>query len=83
VIIGCADHGSLWDGEQTLLDFNYPAMEVPPDDCLANAFEDELEPGELSEVGFAEHYTMDVARAAKQRQEAGLRPLEYGELIGD
>ena len=56
---------------------------MPPDDCLANAFEDELEPGELSEVGFAEHYTMDVARAAKQRQEAGLRPLEYGELIGD
>ena len=73
-------HSTVWDGEKTLFDFNYQAMGVPPDDCFANAFEDELEPGELSEVGFAEHYTGDIARAAKQRQESGLQPLAYSEL---
>ena len=74
-IITSDKHSTVWDGEMTLFDFNFSAMEVPPDQCFQNAYEEELEPGAMIEVGFAEHFSVDVARTAKQRQEAVLRPL--------
>jgi hypothetical protein len=36
------EHSTVWDGDVTLFDFNFSAMEVPADQCFQDAFMDEL-----------------------------------------
>jgi len=61
-IITSEDHSTVWDGDDTLFDFNLQAFEIHPDECFQLAFEEELKPGKYLQVYFAEHYS--VRRAA-------------------
>jgi hypothetical protein len=65
-IVTSDEHSTVWDGSDTLFDFNYNAMKISPDVCFkaakhgANA--EELQPGAYLEVHLAEHYSVDMAR---------------------
>jgi hypothetical protein len=71
-IITSDAHTTIWDGSDTLSDFNYNAMGISPDECFkaakhgANA--EELKPGEYMELHFTKHYSVDMARVAAARQ---------------
>jgi hypothetical protein len=57
-IITSEDHSTVWDGDDTLFDFNFQAFGVDPNECFDFAFERELKPGKYMRVNFAEHYTV-------------------------
>jgi hypothetical protein len=59
-IITSENHSTVWDGDQTLFDFNLLAFGVPPDECFALANEEHLPPGQELEVHMAEHYSVAV-----------------------
>jgi hypothetical protein len=65
-IIASEDHSTVWDGNDTLFDFNFLAFGIDPNECFDLAFEEELEPGEYLPVDFAEHYSV----AQRSRAEA-------------
>ena len=48
-------HSSVWDGEDTLFDFNYQAFGIDPNECFELAFQRELEPGKYQRVHCPEH----------------------------
>jgi hypothetical protein len=59
-IITSVKHSTVWDGAETLFDFNFLAMGVDPAECFKLAYDQELKPGEyLLPVVFAAHYTED------------------------
>ena len=62
-IITSARHSTVWDGENTLFDFNFQALGVEPNKCFELAFQEELEPGKYGRVNFAPHYSVDSAGA--------------------
>jgi hypothetical protein len=57
-------HSTVWDGNDTLFDFNYLALGVPPDECFRLAYDEEEAPGEYLTVNFARHYTEDKVKVA-------------------
>ena len=57
-IITSEDHSTVWDGNDTLFDFNFQAFGVEPNECFDLAFERELKPGKYTRVYFAEHFTV-------------------------
>jgi hypothetical protein len=57
-IITSEDHSTVWDGHETLFDFNFQAFGIDPNECFDLAFDEELEPGEYLPVFFAEHYSV-------------------------
>jgi hypothetical protein len=61
-IITSQKHSTVWDGGDTLFDFNFQAFGIDPNECFELAFEEELKPGKYLRVYFAEHYS--VRRAA-------------------
>jgi hypothetical protein len=63
-IVTSEQHSSVWDGINTLFDFNYLAFGFPPEEAW-DALQDgghQLPPGAFLKVSYAEHYT--VARGA-------------------
>lgn len=44
-------HSTVWDGKETLFDFNFLALGVPPDECFAMANERHLAPGKQYRAG--------------------------------
>jgi hypothetical protein len=56
-IITSERHSTVWDGAETLFDFNFQALGITPAECFERAFETELKPGEYLRVYFAAHYT--------------------------
>ena len=50
----------MWDGRDTLFEFNFLALKVSPDDCFRVAYVEEGEPGDYLKVSFATHYTKDI-----------------------
>jgi hypothetical protein len=68
-IITSEDHSTVWDGEDTLFDFNFQAFGIEPDECFDLAFDKGLKPGKYLRVYFAEHYT--VARIQSRVVGAG------------
>jgi hypothetical protein len=68
-------HSTVWDGRETLFDFNFQAFGIPADQCFAHATDpeanpEELKPGKECKVYLAEHYSVDVARLKSQREAA-------------
>jgi hypothetical protein len=57
-IITSEDHSTVWDGNDTLFDFNFQAFGIDPNECFDLAFDEELTPGTPLTVDFAEHYTV-------------------------
>jgi hypothetical protein len=61
-IITSRKHSTVWDGGDTLFDFNFQAFGIDPNECFELAFEEKLKPGKYLRVYFAEHHS--VRRAA-------------------
>jgi hypothetical protein len=59
-IITSDEHSTVWDGRDTLFEFNFLALKVSPDDCFRMAYSEEGEPGDYLNVSFARHYTEDI-----------------------
>jgi hypothetical protein len=57
-IISSEDHSTVWDGDDTLFDFNFQAFGIDPEECFDCAFEDELRPGEHLPVYHAELFSV-------------------------
>jgi hypothetical protein len=62
-------HSTVWDGEETLFDFNYQAMGISPDECFARARHKELPPGKLRKCNFAQHYSIEQRRLVAASKE--------------
>ena len=58
-ILTSDEHSTVWDGEQTLFDFNFRALGVLPAECFRMANQEQLAPGVFIQTYFAEHYTYD------------------------
>jgi hypothetical protein len=56
-IITSDRHSTVWDGDQTLFEFNFLALGIDPDECFRLANEQHLEPGKERKVHMAQHYT--------------------------
>jgi hypothetical protein len=50
-IVTSQDHSTVWDGNETLFDFNFLAFGVPPDQCFAMANERHLALGKEYRAG--------------------------------
>jgi hypothetical protein len=61
-IITSDSHSSVWDGDETLFDLNFLALQVPPQVCFKSAYDEELAPGEFMDIGYAEHYKVEQSR---------------------
>jgi hypothetical protein len=66
-IITSEDHSTVWDGDDTLFDFNFQAFGIDPNESFDLAHEEELKPGEYLPVYFAEHYTVEKRLRAEAR----------------
>ena len=53
-ILTSDEHSTVWDGDQTLFEFNYLAFGIPPDECFRLANGKELKPGREKWVHLAE-----------------------------
>jgi hypothetical protein len=53
-------HSTVWDGADTLFDFNFQAMGIDADECFRLANEKELKPGKRLRLYFAEHYSVEL-----------------------
>jgi hypothetical protein len=59
-IITSEKHSTVWDGEDTLFDFNFLAFRISPKECFERAYGRELKPGRHLKCCYAEHYTRPV-----------------------
>jgi hypothetical protein len=56
-IVTSDKHSTVWDGEETLFDFNFLALGVPPDECFRLADRKRLAPGKELRVHLARHWS--------------------------
>ena len=49
-IITSEKHSTVWDGDQTLFDFNFQAFGIDPNECFERAFDKEHKPGKQLRV---------------------------------
>lgn len=56
-IVTSQEHSTVWDGEQTLFDFNFLALGVPPQECFKLANKRQLKAGKELRVYLAEHWS--------------------------
>lgn len=62
-IITSQKHSTVWDGNNTLFDFNFSALQVDPQEAFDMAYEGKLlEIGKQKTVYFAEHYSIDIKK---------------------
>jgi hypothetical protein len=67
-IITSKEHSSVWDGDETLFDFNFQALGIDPRECFDLAFERQLKPGKYVRVYFAQHYSVKLSGSGKTHQ---------------
>jgi hypothetical protein len=60
-------HSTVWDGEDTLFEFNFLAFGIPPKQCFELAYEHELKPGQHRKCGYPDHYTVEMKQLARDR----------------
>ena len=58
-ILTSQEHSTVWDGAETLFDFNFLALGVPADEAFQLANEKHLPVGKELKVYFAEHYSVE------------------------
>lgn len=56
-IVTSRDHSTVWDGDRTLFDFNFLALGIPPEECLALADKRRLKVGRELTVYLAGHFS--------------------------
>ena len=66
-IITSDHHNTVWDGHDTLFDFNWQAFGVPAEECFCSAHDQVLRPGEFIKTAFAAPY---LRRRPKKRKSA-------------
>jgi hypothetical protein len=74
-IIRSNNHSTVWDGKETLFDFNYQALEVSPDECFQDSYVRQRAArasatGRVSQVGVGRSFSVlpgeSDSRAAQQ-----------------
>lgn len=62
-------HSTVWDGNDTLFDFNFSALGVDPQEAFDMAYEDGhlIEIGKTIKIHFAEHYSIDQQKIQQER----------------
>ena len=58
-IITSDEHSTVWDGKDTLFDFNFLALGVTAAECFDLAHKKELAPGRHHKVHLADHWTSE------------------------
>lgn len=73
-IVTSAEHCTVWDGAETLFEFNFLAYGIPADECFKLAFEDgtELPPGKFMRTYTTPHYTTEIENLRKARSRGAL-----------
>jgi hypothetical protein len=66
-IITSDKHSTVWDGDDTLFEFNFLALDIPPKQCFELAYEHELKPGQHRKCGYPDHYTVEMKQLARER----------------
>jgi len=63
-IISSQDHSTVWDGEETLFDFNFSALGVDPNEAFELAMQENkvLPEGKYLRVYMADHYSVDMKK---------------------
>jgi hypothetical protein len=62
-IITSQKHSTVWDGEDTLFDFNFLALGIEPAECFELAHKKVLKPGQYRVVHWAEHWRSEMKRS--------------------
>ena len=58
-IVTSPDHSTVWDGDETLFDFNFLALGIMPEECFSLANKRQLAPGKELRVYQARHFSED------------------------
>ena len=66
-IITSSKNSTVWDGCDTLFEFNWQAFGVPADMCFRSAHDEVLRPGEFMDAGFPEP---EIKRRQRKRKAA-------------
>ena len=74
-------HSTVWDGEDTLFEFNFLALGIPPKQCFELAYEHELKPGQHRKCGYPDHYTVEMKQLARDRALIGNIPASNDEAM--
>ncbi|MBP3954936.1 hypothetical protein J8F10_06530 [Gemmata sp. G18] len=56
-IVTSDSHSTVWDGKETMFEFNFLALGITADDCFALANGKHLPPGKELKVYFTMHYS--------------------------
>lgn len=67
-IITSKNHSTVWDGQHTLFDLNFLALQIPPSQCFEMAYSEELPLGEFMKVGHPEHYKAEQRRHMEEER---------------
>jgi hypothetical protein len=69
-IVRSAKHSTVWDGAETLFEFNLLAYGVPAQECFDVAREDGvvMRPGKFRRTYRVEHYSVDIERRGLSSQ---------------
>jgi hypothetical protein len=65
-IITSRKHSTVWDGEDTLFEFNFLAFNIPPQECFDLAYKRELKPGRHTKCGYPEDWTTQGKRLGRE-----------------
>jgi hypothetical protein len=57
-IITSERHSTVWDGDETIFEFNFNAMGISADECFRLAHKKELKPGRYITTYYADHYSL-------------------------
>jgi hypothetical protein len=89
-VITSDKHSTVWDGRETLFEFNFQAFGISADECFAFATEAEanpreLRPGKERKAGSPEHYSVErnnvYRRAANNSGMLNLVPANDNEPL--
>ena len=75
-------HSTVWDGERTLLELNFKAFGVPPQECYELANVRELPVGKYRRCGLAEHWRDEQERLAREEDPRPARSRPRGISAG-
>jgi hypothetical protein len=68
-IITSDEHSTVWDGRDTLFEFNWQAFGIPAEECFRSTYDEELRPGEYMETDLAPPNTAYMKRRQRELQE--------------
>jgi hypothetical protein len=80
-IITSQKHSTVWNGDDTLFDFNFQALGIGPNECFQLANVKELRPGKYMRVYFAAHYTKEQYASGSESERSVRRAVnERGKI---